>query len=133
MRNMKKIIFFFSLLSIFFRAYNQEIEFKEIDNWIKNNPGELVPVRIEFNDNIDCYKLNQQFKDQQTPVDQRAKIVNRLLKEQAIKSQEFVLDFLTDFYIFCVFSICIRERMVCTPNSRNFSMTSTYICDKLIT
>ena len=94
MRNMKKIIFFFSLLSIFFNAYNQEIEFKEIDKWIKNNPGELVPIRIEFNDNLDCYKLNQEFKEKKIPVNQRPKIVNRLLKEQAIKSQEFVLDFL---------------------------------------
>ena len=63
MRNMKKIIFFFSLLSISFHAYNQEIEFKEIDNWIKNNPGELVPIRIEFNDNIDCYKLNHDIEN----------------------------------------------------------------------
>ena len=94
MRNMKKIIIFFTSLATFFNAFNQEIEFKEIDNWIKNNPGELVPIRIEFNDNIDCYKLNQEFKDQQTPVNQRPKIVNRLLKEQAVKSQEFVIDFL---------------------------------------
>ena len=59
----EKNYIFFSLLSIFFHAYNQEIEFKEIDKWIKNNPGELVPIRIEFNDNIDCYKLNQEFKE----------------------------------------------------------------------
>ena len=91
---MKKIIFFFTLLVTFLHAYNQEIVFKEIDSWVEDNPGKLVPIRIEFNDNIDCFKLNQQFKDQQTPVNQRSKIVNRLLKEQAIKSQEFVLDFL---------------------------------------
>jgi len=90
---MKKIIFFLSLLVTFLNTYNQEIGFEDIDKWIENNPGELVPIRIEFNDNIDCFKLNQQFKDQQTPVNQRPKIVNRLLKEQAIKSQELVLDF----------------------------------------
>ena len=56
--------------------------------------GELVPIRIEFKDNINCYELNQQFKDKQTPINQRPKIVNRLLKKQAIKSQELTLDFL---------------------------------------
>jgi bacillopeptidase F len=88
------LYFFFALLVIYFHAHNQEIGFKDIDSWIEDNPGELIPIRIEFNDNIDCFKLNQQFKDQQTPVNQRSKIVNRLLKEQAIKSQKFVLDFL---------------------------------------
>ena len=91
---MKKTIFFFTLLITFLHAYNQEIGFKEIDSWVEDNPGKLVPIRIEFKDNIDCFKLNQQFKDQQTPVNQRPKIVNRLLKEQAVKSQEFVIDFL---------------------------------------
>ena len=121
MRNMKKIIFFFSLLSISFHAYNQEIEFKEIDNWIKNNPGELVPIRIEFNDNIDCYKLNQEFKEKKIPVNQRPKIVNRLLKEQAIKSQEFVLDFLKNqtpseiyFHSFWIVNIIVAQLDVST-------------------
>jgi hypothetical protein len=95
---MKKIIFFFTLIIFSLSAYNQDIGFKEIDSWIKNNPGELIPVRIEFNNNLDCFKLNQQFKDQQTPINQRPKIVNRLLKEQAIKSQEFVLEFLKKKY-----------------------------------
>ena len=91
---MKKIIFFFTLLVPYIHAYNQEIRFQDIDSWIEDNPGELVPIRIEFNDNIDCFKLNQEFKNQKTPVSQRPKIVNRLLKEQSIKSQKFVLDFL---------------------------------------
>ena len=90
---MKKIIFFFTLLP-YVHAYNQEIRFQDINSWIEDNPGELVPIRIEFNDNIDCFKLNQQFKNQKNPVSQRPKIVNRLLKEQSIKSQKFVLDFL---------------------------------------
>ena len=90
---MKKIIFFFTLLVPYIHAYNQEIRFQDIDSWIEDNPGELVPIRIEFNDNIDCFKLNQEFKNQKTPVSQRPKIVNRLLKEQSIKSQKFVLDF----------------------------------------
>ena len=91
---MKKVVFFFTLLVTYFHAHNQEIGFKDIDSWIEDNPGELIPIRIEFNDNIDCFKINQQFKDQQTQVNQRSKIINRLLKEQAIKSQKFVLDFL---------------------------------------
>ncbi|CAI8166033.1 MAG: Bacillopeptidase F [Crocinitomicaceae bacterium] len=111
---MKKIIFFFTLLITFLHAYNQEIGFKEIDSWVEDNPGKLVPIRIEFKDNIDCFKLNQQFKDQQTPVNQRPKIINRLLKEQAVKSQEFVIDFLkkqtsskTNYHSFWIVNIII--------------------------
>ena len=94
---MKKIIIFFILFVLTLHAYNQERGFKEIDSWIDDNPEELIPIRIEFNNNIDCFKINQQFKDQQTPIDKRPKIVNRLLKEQAIKSQKLVLDFLKKF------------------------------------
>ena len=55
---MKKIIFFFTLFVLTLHAYNQEIGFKEIDSWIDDNPEELVPIRIEFNNNIDCFKIN---------------------------------------------------------------------------
>ena len=104
---MKKIIFFFTLLVPYIHAYNQEIRFQDIDSWIEDNPGELVPIRIEFNDNIDCFKLNQEFKNQKTPVSQRPKIVNRLLKEQSIKSQKFVLDFLGRFVKLCISTLFI--------------------------
>ena len=113
---MKKIIFFFTLLVTFLYAHNQEIGFKEIDSWVEDNPGKLIPIRIEFKDNIDCFKLNQQFKDQQTPVNQRPKIVNRLLKEQAVKSQEFVIDFLkkqtsskTYYHSFWIVNIIVAQ------------------------
>ena len=91
---MKNFTCFFILLILTFNAHSQEISFQEINNWIDENQGELVPIRIEFKDNINCYELNQQFKDKQTPINQRPKIVNRLLKKQAIKSQELTLDFL---------------------------------------
>ena len=113
---MKKIIIFFILFVLTLHAYNQERGFKEIDSWIDDNPEELIPIRIEFNNNIDCFKINQQFKDQQTPIDKRPKIVNRLLKEQAIKSQKFVLDFLkthtpsSDYYhSFWIINIIIAQ------------------------
>jgi bacillopeptidase F len=113
---MKKILFFFTLLVTFLHAHNQEIGYKEIDSWVEDNPGKLVPIRIEFKNNIDCFKLNQQFKDQQTPVNQRPKIVNRLLKEQAVKSQEFVIDFLkkqtsskTYYHSFWIVNIIVAQ------------------------
>ena len=113
---MKKILFFFTLLVTFLHAHNQEIGYKEIDSWVEDNPRKLVPIRIEFKNNIDCFKLNQQFKDQQTPVNQRPKIVNRLLKEQAVKSQEFVIDFLkkqtsskTYYHSFWIVNIIVAQ------------------------
>ena len=91
---MKKLFCFFFLLILVLNIYCQNGKSNEINNWIENNPGELIPIRIEFNENIDCYELCQKFKINQTPVDQRSKIINRLLHKQALKSQENVLNFL---------------------------------------
>ena len=91
---MKKIICFFTLLVFTLHSHNQDLIFQDINSWMDENPGELVPIRIEFKENINCLELNQQFKDQKTSINRRPKIVNRLLNEQANKSQELVLDFL---------------------------------------
>ena len=91
---MKNLFCFFYLLILVLNTYCQNSKSNEINNWIENNPGELIPIRIEFNENIDCYELCQKFKINQTPVDQRPKIINRLLHKQALKSQENVLNFL---------------------------------------
>ena len=91
---MKNLFCFFYLLILVLNTYCQNGKSNEINNWIENNPGELIPIRIEFNENIDCYELCQKFKINQTPVDQRSKIINRLLHIQASKSQENVLNFL---------------------------------------
>ena len=91
---MKNLFCFFYLFILVLNTYCQNGKSNEINNWIENNPGELIPIRIEFNENIDCYELCQKFKINQTPVDQRSKIINRLLHKQALKSQENVLNFL---------------------------------------
>jgi hypothetical protein len=65
---MKKIIFFFTLIFFSLNVNSQDIGFKNINSWIEGNLEELIPIRIEFNYNIDCFKINQQFKDQQTPI-----------------------------------------------------------------
>ena len=90
---MKNFICFFALTIFYLNSYNQNIKSTEIQSWIDENPGELIPIRIEFKNNVNCYELNQQFKEQNTAINQRPKIVNRLLKDQAFKSQKQVLDF----------------------------------------
>ena len=84
---MKNFICFFTLTIFYLNSYNQNIKSTEIQSWIDENPGELIPIRIEFKNNVNCFELNQQFKDQNTAINQRPKIVNRLLKDQAFKSQ----------------------------------------------
>ena len=93
---MKNSFCFFYLLILTINSYCQDGKSNEINNWINNNPGELIPIRIEFNENINCYELNQQFKINQTSLDQRAKTINRLLKHQALKSQKNILSFLKE-------------------------------------
>ena len=44
---------------------------------------DLLRIRIEFKENVDCYTLNHEFKINQTPVDERPPIVIGKLQEQA--------------------------------------------------
>ena len=80
---MKNFICFLIFIIFILNIHSQNSKYEEINNWIIENPGEFVPIRIEFKNNVNCYKLNQQFKDQQTDLKQRPKIVNRALKNQA--------------------------------------------------
>ena len=76
------------------KGYNQEhatIELKEYMNLYSN---ELIPIRIEFNENVDCFQLNQEFKDAKTLLSNRIKIVNEKLINQSFQSQQPTLDFL---------------------------------------
>lgn len=91
---MKNFICFLIFIIFILNTHSQNSKYEEINNWIIENPGEFVPIRIEFKNNVNCYKLNQQFKDQQTDLKQRPKIVNRALKNQADNSQKQVLNFL---------------------------------------
>ena len=43
--------------------------------YIGNHENELIPVRIEFNNNVNTYLLNQQFNFNKTPSNERIKIL----------------------------------------------------------
>lgn len=55
---------------------------------LEENSHAFHQIRIEFKDNVDCYALNHEFKQQQTKVSERPKIVISLLQEQAAFSQQ---------------------------------------------
>ena len=121
---MKYIFCFLTIFLISLNAYNQEVKSIELNNWINNNPNELIPIRIEFNQNIDCYELNQQFKKNKTSIDNRSKIVNRLLMAQAASSQKQVINFLknnpstaNNFHSFYIVNIIVA--LVDLPTLKN--------------
>ena len=91
---MKNIYLFLIILLSTLTAYNQGFNIDKFTNWTEKNPGKLIPIRIEFNENIDCFQINQQFRAKYTPLDKRSKILNKLLLQQSNKSQKPVLDFL---------------------------------------
>ena len=43
--------------------------------------NDFISIRIEFKENVDCYYLNNEFKENEIPVDQRPKIVIEQLQE----------------------------------------------------
>ena len=64
---------------------NRLIEYIEI------NENELIPVRIEFTENVDAFLLNQEFNLQKKLGSDRIKSLTKQLKEQALLSQSEVL------------------------------------------
>ncbi|MGB0369242.1 MAG: S8 family peptidase, partial [Flavobacteriales bacterium] len=61
---------------------------------IDANDNQFHQVRIEFTDNVNCYALNHQFKENRVKVDDRPKLVITSLQQQAELSQEPVLQLL---------------------------------------
>ncbi|MFM1876874.1 MAG: hypothetical protein RL266_2611 [Bacteroidota bacterium] len=59
---------------------------------LQQNPQRHHTVRIEFTDNVDCYVLNHEFKQQRLDVTERPKVVITQLMQQAAISQRPVLD-----------------------------------------
>ena len=56
-------------------------------------------IRVEFTDNVDCYALNHQFKQQRLSIDERPKTVIAKLQEQAKFSHQPILELLqSDYY-----------------------------------
>lgn len=60
-----------------------------------NSPSSFHRIRVEFKDNVDCYALNHQFKQQRISVSERPKIVITQLQSQAEASQEEILNLLS--------------------------------------
>ncbi len=56
------------------------------------NTNEMIQIRIEFQSNVDCYALNQTFKANNTPLEERPKIVIEQLQMQSEMSQRKVME-----------------------------------------
>ena len=67
--------------------------------YIGNHKNELIPVRIEFNNNVNTYLLNQQFNFNKTSSNERIKILIKKLRQQAFDSQKDILKILDQNYI----------------------------------
>ena len=56
--------------------------------------NDFISIRIEFKENIDCYYLNNDFKENEISVDQRPKIVIEQLQNQAEISQSEIIEYI---------------------------------------
>ena len=87
---------FFVIFSLFFSftINGQGVLSNELQAVIaESNPNDFISIRIEFKENIDCYYLNNEFKENEISVDERPKIVIEQLQDQANISQtEIVKD-----------------------------------------
>ena len=64
----------------------------------ESNPNDFISIRIEFKENVDCYYLNNEFKENEIPVDERPKIVIQQLQSQANNSQTEIVKDIENLY-----------------------------------
>ena len=62
------------------------------------NPNDFISIRIEFKENVDCYYLNNEFKENEISVDERPKIVIEKLQDQAEISQTEIVEYIKSHY-----------------------------------
>nr|MBC8411510.1 S8 family serine peptidase [Paracoccaceae bacterium] len=62
------------------------------------NPNDFISIRIEFKENVDCYYLNNEFKENEISVDERPKIVIEQLQGQAEISQTEIVEYIESHY-----------------------------------
>lgn len=83
-----------SLLFVFCASISFAQLSTRLQDALEENPDNFWQIRIEFKENVDCYALNHEFKQQQTKVSERPRIVITQLQEQAAISQTPVQDLL---------------------------------------
>jgi bacillopeptidase F len=66
----------------------------ELQERLNQDLDEYHRIRIEFTENVDCYALNHQFKQERLRVDERAKTITRQLQDRAELSQKEVVELL---------------------------------------
>jgi len=62
------------------------------------NSNDFISVRIEFKENVDCYYLNNEFKENEVAVDERPKIVIQQLQDQSNSSQSELIEAIQTTY-----------------------------------
>ena len=60
---------------------------QKLQTALNQQPNSFQRIRVEFKDNVDCYALNHDFKQQRLVLAERSKIVITQLQEQAATSQ----------------------------------------------
>ena len=96
---MFRIFFAIFPLIFCFTIHGQGVLSAELQSAISEaNSNDFISIRIEFKENIDCYYLNNEFKENQTPVSQRAKIVIEQLQNQAEISQTEIIEYIETHY-----------------------------------
>lgn len=63
-----------------------------------SKPNDFISIRIEFKENVDCYYLNNEFKENKISVDKRPKIVIQQLQDQAKISQAEIIKDIESLY-----------------------------------
>lgn len=64
---------------------------ERLQHAISNDEEKFHTIRIEFKDNVDCYALNHDFKQERVHLNERPKVVITQLQQQAALSQKPVM------------------------------------------
>ena len=96
---MFKLFFVIVSLLFSFTINGQGVLSSELQAVIaESNPNDFISIRIEFKENVDCYYLNNEFKENEISVDERPKIVIEQLQNQAEISQTEIVEYIESHY-----------------------------------
>ena len=96
---MFRIFFAIFFLLFCFTINGQGVLSPELQSVIsESNSNDFISIRIEFKENIDCYYLNNEFKENAISIEQRPKIVIEQLQNQAEISQTEIIEYIEAHY-----------------------------------
>lgn len=94
----KGILFTFCLFTVSILLSQNSKLTSVLESKLQENAQDLIPIRIQMADRVDCFALNLEFKQNNTPVSERPKIVIESLMNKSDETQGAIRELIKENY-----------------------------------